>query len=127
MNLEQQIINHAKAMHPQESCGLIVNGEYVPCTNIAKNPFDDFEISINEWQSCEAVVHSHPNNERFLSGADRQQQQVTRVDWWLVIDDKIIKFPYMPLLKGRDFVYGKADCCSIVVDSYRLANIKLTS
>nr|MBS9778574.1 C40 family peptidase [Gammaproteobacteria bacterium] len=85
-----------------------------------------FEISVNEWQACEAVVHSHPCNTPFLSGADRQQQQVTRCDWWLVVNNEIIKYPFIPLLKGREFNYGVADCCSIIVDSYRLANIKLT-
>ncbi len=123
--IEQQIINHTKAEYPKESCGLVVNGEYVPCSNIADNPYDDFEISVNEWQTCDAVVHSHPQGQRYLSGADRQQQQVTRCDWWLVVNDEIIKYPYMPLLKGREFEYGTADCCSIVVDSYRLANIAL--
>ncbi len=127
--LEKQIIAHAKKEYPKESCGLIVNGNYIPCENIADNPMETFRIGHNDWCDCDVVVHSHPQGQRFLSGADRSAQHKMRCDWWLVVGDadnwEIIKYPYTPLLRGRTFEYGVNDCCTMITDSYRLCGITL--
>ena len=58
--------SHAVRECPKESCGLIVNGNYWPCVNIAKDPTADFAIDPRAYLGAqmsgviEAVVHSHP-------------------------------------------------------------------
>lgn len=118
-------IEHAGKEYPRESCGLIVNGEYVPCKNVADNPEEMFAIAPREWQECDAIVHSHPQGQPFLSGADRQMQSQSGKDWWLVVGGEIKKFRYAPLLRGRKFEYGKYDCCTLIRDAYMLACIEL--
>lgn len=57
---------HAKQMCPIESCGLVVDGKYFGCTNIADDPCLDFVIDGRDYAVAaltgriEAVVHSHP-------------------------------------------------------------------
>ncbi|WP_434352980.1 C40 family peptidase [Psychrobacter sp. HD31] len=129
MTLAEQIINHAKQEHPQESCGLILDGAYIPCANVADDPTETFRISPDDWQPCDVIVHSHPQGQRFLSGADRSAQHKSRLDWWLAVADKdnweIIKYRYTPLLRGRTFEYGTHDCYGLVEDAYMLCGIQL--
>ena len=57
---------HAKQMCPIESCGLVVDGKYFGCTNIADDPCSDFAIDGRDYAvaamtgKIQAVVHSHP-------------------------------------------------------------------
>ncbi|UNK05849.1 C40 family peptidase [Psychrobacter raelei] len=129
MTLKQQIITHAKQQYPNECCGLIVDGTYAPCTNVADKPTETFRISHDQWQPADIVVHSHPQGQRYLSGADRQTQHKMRCDWWIAVNNnddwEIIKYRYTPLLRGRTFEYGKHDCYSIVEDAYMLCGIKI--
>ena len=68
---------HALEVFPQESCGLIVDGRYWPCRNIADDPCADFVIAPADYASAalrgkvEAIVHSHPNG----GGASECDQQ----------------------------------------------------
>ena len=129
MTLTEQIINHAKHVYPNECCGLIVNDAYIPCDNVADDPSETFRISPDAWQPADVVVHSHPQGQRYLSGADRAAQHKMRCDWWLAVfsddDWELIKYRYAPLLRGRTFDYGKRDCYSMVEDAYMLCGIKL--
>ena len=133
MSLTEHIINHAKQQYPNESCGLIVDGAYIACKNVADDPSETFRISRDDWQPADVVVHSHPQGERYLSGADRAAQHKMRCDWWLVVAsaDKrskqldIIKYRYAPLLRGRTFRYGTHDCYGLIEDAYILCGIKL--
>lgn len=129
MTLAEQIINHAKHVYPNESCGLIVDGAYIACNNVADDPTETFRISRDDWQPADVVVHSHPQGERYLSGADRAAQHKMRCDWWLVVASadswELIKYRYAALLRGRTFEYGRRDCYSMVEDAYMLCGIKL--
>lgn len=132
--VEKDIINHAKQVHPAESCGLVVDGTYIPGTNVADDPTETFHISPDDWQPADIIVHSHPQGQRYLSGADRSAQHKTRCDWWLVVKNdtanttdnwEIIKYRYAPLLRGRTFAYGTQDCYGLVEDAYMLCGIDL--
>lgn len=133
MTLTEQIIAHAKQQYPNECCGLIVDGAYIPCTNVADKPTETFRISRDDWQPADIVVHSHPQGQRYLSGADRKAQHKMRCDWWLAVADadvdnwELVKYRYAPLLRGRVFAYGTHDCYSLVEDAYMLCGIKLMS
>lgn len=131
MTLEQSIFTHAKQQYPNECCGLIVDGAYIPCTNIADKPTETFRIRHDDWQPADVVVHSHPQGQRYLSGADRKAQHKMRCDWWIAVSNndnwELIKYRYAPLLRGRTFEYGKRDCYSLVEDAYMLCGIKLMS
>lgn len=91
---------HALREAPSESCGLVVNGRYFPCNNVAKDPAADFIICPNDYLSAamsgkiEAVVHSHPNGGG-PSEFDKNACKATRLPWfvldvpadaWLTID-----------------------------------------
>ena len=60
------ILNHAKICYPAECCGLIIDGQYYPCDNVAPNPAEHFEIDylnmveMQEYHGeIQAIVHSH--------------------------------------------------------------------
>ena len=129
MTLTDQIINHAKQQYPNECCGLIVDGAYIPCDNIADKPTETFRISHDDWQPADVVVHSHPQGQRYLSGADRAAQHKTRCEWWLVLAGadqwQVVKYRYAPLLRGRTFRYGTHDCYGLIQDAYMLCGIEL--
>lgn len=129
MSLNQHIINHAKQQYPNECCGLIVDGAYIACKNIADDPAETFRISHDDWQPADVVVHSHPQGQRYLSGADRAAQHKMRCDWWLVVASadswELIEYRYAPLLRGRTFNYGTHDCYGLIEDAYMLCGIKL--
>lgn len=130
MTLDEQIICHAKNEYPKESCGMIFDGAYIACDNVADNPTETFRISRDDWQPADVIVHSHPQGQRYLSGADRKTQHKTSCDWWLAVTTNVkswelIKYRYAPLLRGRTFEYGKRDCYSLVEDAYMLCGIKL--
>lgn len=136
--LEKQIINHAKQIKPQECCGLIVETDkgkliYIPCTNVAPNPETHFQIADDDWifadgkGTIQAVVHSHLNNLPYLSEHDRHTQLIIELDFILVVDDKILYFPFVPKLLGREFQYGKYDCGTIARDVYMLSGYLLAN
>ena len=129
MNLTQHIITHAKQQYPNECCGLVVDGDYIPCDNVADDPSETFRISRDDWQPADVVVHSHPQGQRYLSGADRTAQHKMRCDWWLVVANidgwEMIKYRYAPLLRGRTFRYGTHDCYGLIEDAYMLCGIEL--
>ncbi len=130
---------HARAEFPKESCGLIIDGEYVPCTNAAEDPTKDFFIAPQEMQrylssNIEMIVHSHPGGPYFPSKADMEGQARSAVPWAIIVldaeriaDTPVIwgtEVPLLPIL-GRPFVHGVADCYSLVRDTFRLGKDKL--
>lgn len=133
--LEQTILEHAKSMVPQESCGLVIrlgeSEQYIPCKNNHADPENYFSISAEDYiqasQAGEviAIVHSHPNGKPHLSSADREHQLKTNLPWWLVCNEKIIQFECVPKLLGREFIHGSTDCYGLFRDAYHLAGYPL--
>ncbi|WP_447650986.1 C40 family peptidase [Pseudomonas abietaniphila] len=131
------IYDHARASFPQESCGLIVRSgranKYVPVSNSAEKPEDDFKISAESWALAEdqgeiaAIVHSHPGQSARLSHADRVSMEGTGLPW-LIVEVRegepvshLIHEPigYQAPLIGRPFRHGVLDCYSLVRDYYQ--------
>lgn len=123
---------HARAEWPKESCGLIVNGSYLPCVNRAADPTKDFFISSDAWVAAAAsgtitaVIHSHPDGTLYPTADDMRGQRDTAVPWIIIPlnEDMILDItawgdglPVAPLT-GRPFIHGIYDCYSLVRDYY---------
>lgn len=120
---------HALRAYPQEACGLIVDGAYVPCFNYAADPEADFVIAGEVWakhaeagREIQAVVHSHPNGPLYPSERDMQGQIDTDLPWVIVATNgEETADPFMwgdtvdqgPLI-GRVFRHGVTDCYELV-------------
>lgn len=122
---KQAILAHARAEYPRECCGVLIGGDYRPCTNIVKDAEAEFEIAPDELLDIEeitAIVHSHPNGSAKPSALDRVQMAAHGVPWVIVGLDAVnaqlaIHTPAAPLI-GREYVHGVQDCYSIVRDYY---------
>ena len=130
--IEKAVLAHAAAEHPKEACGFIViEGKkkvYKPLANVAAEPETTFAIAPEAWIGAGevlAVVHSHPEGQPWLSAADRLGQQAAGLPWVLCVSGSLKVFRPVPLLRGRVFDYGKADCYSLLADAYHLAGIEL--
>lgn len=139
-NVKQAARNHARREYPKESCGLVVAGNYVPCTNVRENPEEEFKIEDKVWAMfratgrVEAIVHSHPDGPLCPSVLDQEQQlAMPTIPWGIVFLDKIrTKGPVfwgdtlpIPPLEGRPWMMGVWDCYGLVRDYYRLKGIIL--
>ena len=77
---------HAILEYPKEACGLLVDGKYWPCQNVADNPELDFVLNPSEYMEAmlsgtiEAVVHSHPLGGQ-ASKPDRKSCSQTKLVW----------------------------------------------
>ena len=88
-------VKHAKTVCPEEACGLVVDGRYFPCRNIALDPSTDFAINPADYAramfagTIEAVVHSHPAGTP-VSEQDRKACTQTKIPWYIysVPDDQ---------------------------------------
>lgn len=140
--VQKQIIFAAERVAPQEMCGLILHDvkyqayypefPFIQCENVADNPFLHFEIAAEEFLYFEnksmpviAIVHSHPNGEPFLSGADRQMQVAGGLPWILAVSGSLKVFRPVPHLCGREFIYNQSDCCRLIQDAYHLCGLDL--
>lgn len=117
---------HALSQWPKESCGLIVNGGYVPCENKATNPEEDFVIGddmvlLNNG-GIDAVVHSHPKGNRYPSARDMQGQMDMGCPWAIIPCNENETMPEVwwgdfmleqSLLK-REFIHGVSDCYALI-------------
>jgi proteasome lid subunit RPN8/RPN11 len=132
---------HAVKQFPEEACGVLVDDKYIPCTNAAHEPRFDFKISSQElaeikvkYGKVQAVLHSHPYHgtaqdhppewpsEHDLDSwikskkpwgiAATDGQGISRMVW---LDDKNPE----PLI-GREFIWGKNDCYSLIRDWFKL-------
>lgn len=132
--IEKQILAHAQAAAPWESCGLVVataDGErYYPAQNIALAQ-DQFEVDPRDWIAAElageikAVVHSHPQGPAVLSAGDRLGQRNTGMPYWLAVGGEVRRFRPVPPLLGRQFDHGTVDCLSLILDAYHLSGLEL--
>lgn len=126
---------HASAGLPNEVCGLVRGGEYIPCTNIAADPEGHFEIPGKDLAMAykagdlQGVIHSHPGGPWMPSAADMASQIETNVPWAILIpgDDGLAELACHwgsarpPLYDGekhiqRDFLSGVSDCYSTCQD-----------
>lgn len=125
---KQAIIDHAAKCYPKESCGFIVNREYVPCNNIAASD-SEFKIDprdlvrAEKLGKIEAIVHSHPDGSSNPSTFDKLQMSKHNLPWVICaypeIDIAVHKDTgYQAPLINREYIHGVLDCYSIVKDYY---------
>lgn len=129
----EDMIAHAEAEAPNESCGLVIGDDYVPCANLSDTPAESFRIAdaivADAWQSGRlgAIIHSHPEGMDCPSRADMEQQAAADIPWGIVVLSKVhgpsVFFfgdclPIAPY-EGRVFRHGTADCYALVRDWYR--------
>ncbi len=129
----QAAMQHAADEYPRESCGLVVDGVYLPRTNTAADPLEDFRISPQAYAAAsrkgtvQAVIHSHPDKPDHPSGADMEGQIRSGLAWGIVpVRDGVAGEPFfwggdtpVPPLLGRPFRHGVCDCYALVRDWYR--------
>ena len=123
--MEKEIIEYCKGKGNIEAGGIIKAGFFTPLENLATDKENFFEFELEDWQGVEAIVHSHPNSGPYLSPYDRVMQIITGVEWQIVHGSNIHKYPCVPLLRGREFIYGQSDCGTLIEDAFMLMGIDL--
>ncbi|MBF8793617.1 phage tail protein [Pseudomonas monteilii] len=141
MKIPQGVVDamyaHAREKAPEECCGLLIKAgrklSYLPCSNAAPDPEDNFRIAAEDWAEAEdlgaiaAVVHSHPGQSAKLSAADRVAMEATAIPW-VIIEVRegepvshLVHEPtgYQAPLVGRPFRHGVLDCYTLVRDYYQ--------
>jgi proteasome lid subunit RPN8/RPN11 len=132
MDIQEQILEHAKECYPLECCGLIVivKGRkiYKPCRNIASG----FQFAIHPQDFADAedagvidtVVHSHPNSSPMPSPADLIGCEQSGLKWMIMSypSGNVYEFEptsYVMPLFGRSFQHGTVDCFTFIRDYYK--------
>ena len=121
-------VEHAKSEFPNECCGAIIEGDYVPFKNESENPDNAFVISDPVWYDAyieakiDCLVHSHNDWDK-ASLVDQEQQQELMIPSLIInlrnrsLLDCIVFGTKTPApLEGRPFFYGAFDCLALVGD-----------
>lgn len=136
------IAAHALSEYPREACGLVVLGEYIPCTNNSGTPTESFCIAAEDYAAAEdrgvigAVVHSHPGARAQPSQADLTVCEAAGVPLWIIvslgaqadgsvgIEDWCEFGPtgYEAPLIGCEFSHGTNDCYGLIRRYYRVTH-----
>lgn len=86
------IVSHGQSEYlngRRESCGLIVDGSYIPCRNLADG-VDEIRIDPADWVRAEdvgeiqAIVHSHPDQPPIPSPLDLSECAASGLPWLIV-------------------------------------------
>lgn len=120
----QNIIDYCNRKKPEEAGGVIRNGVFEPLENIAEDKINHFEFDLKEFNGVEAIVHSHSETPH-LSPCDRVSQVATGLEWLVIYDNEVFRYRFAPFLRGRQFIYGKYDCGTLIEDAYMLMGINL--
>lgn len=146
----QQMNEYFITVWPEEGCGFLVDGMFLPMPNIAENPQTDFKISGIEFvkHNVQAVIHSHvvskdfPKDEfgrtydfRTPSMNDMKCQIDTNVPWAIVATDgENVNEPIWfgknqpDDLYGRPFIHNVYDCYEAIRDWYKLnSKVRMSS
>lgn len=136
MNFPKSVLaearQHADAVHPQESCGVVIRcaGQliYHPCENIDEAPAERFTIKPQDWCRAEdrgepvAIVHSHPDASPRPSMADKVQAELHQLPWlilgWEGCHCVLEPHGFAAPLLGRTFHHGVLDCWAACRDWY---------
>lgn len=129
-SIKAAINAHANKRHPKECCGVILNGEYIPCTNVAADD-NQFEIDPLDLVRAEkegkiqAYVHSHSGFGEAStkpSQPDMIQMGLHGLPWVIAngVDvDLYHPTDYKAPLIGRDYYHGTLDCYTLIRDYYQ--------
>lgn len=125
--LRRAMRQHAADEYPNECCGIVANGEYIPCRNVSTQK-DMFQIHHEDLADAEdkgaiqAYVHSHPDGTSKPSELDLHQIELHQKPWVIIGNDDIAihkPFGYKAPLIGRNYYHGWQDCFAIVRDFYQ--------
>lgn len=137
--LREAISAHALTEYPKECCGLVVRGKYIPCRNVAADPFADVALAPEDFAAAEdigpieAFVHSHPGSTAEPTQADLTVCENGDAPLWIIaslgvqsdgtiaVDDWCEFRPkgYDAPLVGCEFSHGVNDCYGLVRRWYR--------
>lgn len=130
-----ELKKHVLDCYPNEACGIVENGIYIPQVNIADGPAHNFRMSghvmINH--NVEAIIHSHiVNNEpcwfdqRTPTKSDMVSQIATNLPWGIVCTDAVdvtdllwFGLKERPPYEGREFIHSVQDCMQLMLDWYK--------
>ncbi|MFX8474731.1 C40 family peptidase, partial [Acinetobacter baumannii] len=126
--IKKAIMAHADACYPHESCGVIIDKQYIACRNIAEQS-DQFEIHPEDLAIAEdqgeilAYVHSHPDGTTRASELDLIQIELHQKPWVICsypdLDFQVYEpCGYRAPLVGRNYFHGWQDCYALVRDFY---------
>lgn len=126
----KKVRTHARELFPRESCGIIVEDDYLPMNNL--HPFPEKAFRMDEsvflqYPKLQSIIHSHPNGPEWPTKTDMACQRETAVPWGILpLDDtRFGEFFWVgndeipPLLK-RPFRHGVTDCYALMRDWYIL-------
>lgn len=140
---------HAIRCYPEESVGVILEGNYVPLDNVGLDPSMheegnpscacrrcSFRLSSNQLlevsggRKIDVLIHSHPDGPLHPSHSDMEAQLNMNVPWGIIATDgarasEIVAWgddlPMEPLV-GRKFIHGVHDCYALIRDIFRLGS-----
>jgi proteasome lid subunit RPN8/RPN11 len=129
---------HAIDEYPKESCGLLLkDGTYEPLENEHPEPEKAFKIDglkiLGREKEIHAIIHSHPDGNRYPSHMDMVSQCQLNIPFGIVwTNGEIAEEPFfwgngierLPLV-GRPFRHGVTDCYSIIKDWYEMNGIEI--
>lgn len=119
---------HAERDAPNESCGVVANGEYWTIDNRSNDPEFGFMLDRTQYLAVvrqfpiEAIVHSHPYMQPIASDPDRTMCErlglpYLIVAWplktWVLLQPCGFRAP----LVGRQFSWGSHDCYGLIRDA----------
>lgn len=123
----RDILDHAKEDYPNEIAGVISEGRYYQCRNIAADPLKESQMHPADYKEfegkIEALVHSHPDASSKMSGADKVMMEFFKIPYVIVgypNQDFGVYVPtgYKAPLIGRKFYHGVLDCYTLIRDFY---------
>ena len=134
MTWKYKALLHAKKEDPHESVGLLINKKgkkiYMPCNNLAYDKSETFLLDPDDYIKSEkvgeiiGVIHSHPYTAPIASQADKISCENVNLPFYIV-NPKTEKWGYIepsgykPPILGREYVWGLADCWTLVRDWYK--------
>jgi proteasome lid subunit RPN8/RPN11 len=123
--------------YPQEACGFLVDGAYVPVANTSDTPLETFRIDpvdqarVRSMGEVQALLHSHPYSlnsrlrwpAQWPSTSDMEAWMAGTIPWGICATDGegttrlvwLDDAERAPLV-GREFVHGIHDCYAVVRD-----------
>ena len=125
----QHMISHAENDFPNESCGIVVDNQYIKFHNDALDPEQSFVINniqfykYYEQKQIQYLVHSH-NNKDHASSLDQIKADDLELPS-IILNIRNGKFSELFYLRvptpliGRPFHFGCWDCLQLVYDYYK--------
>ena len=87
MDFKKEAEAHALELDPKECCGVIADGKYWRCRNVAENPEEAFALEPRDWLAArvyggkiQGIIHSHPKGGK-ASLLDKKACSRSKIPW----------------------------------------------